>query len=492
MDKIKFNSNVISLSESEDGTKLSGKVLVCTLDEGNLNGKGIKADDLTEEELKTLIEQPAVCKVIKDISGNLNLSGHEMKKVQEFNPETKKLETKVYFDTNPIGFFTTSEIEDIEIDGQNKKCIVANVTFWTRYTNAISVIKRLFDEGNLHVSYELTFTEKYEEENITWLKGICFFGVAILGSGVSPAYPVASVIELSELDKIDIELAQAFTQDLINLKDIDTSSEDEVENINISNQGGKKVEKNKNDMASLTDNDLYTRVRKAINSVDTNKWYYISYLFPMEYRAIAHNWEDKDTEFVEFKYSVNSDDTISITSQTNVEMKFVPLTEIAEKDAKIEELSTTLSEKENELSAKIESITKLGEEITAKDTQIAELTPYKEKFEAIEKAEKDAEIAQKKEELKTLATKGGYITTEEIETSEEIKGYIEALDEKSIKAIIAERVIAKLETSEKENEPNKEVEVSETKNKVAKTNINTSKEENIISPLSIMDKFLNN
>ena len=115
MNNVKFNASIIALSESEDGTKLFGKVLVCPLDEGNLNGKGIKSSDLSDEELKTLVEQPAVCKVIKNSDGTLNLSGHGMKKIQEFNSETNKLETKVYFDTNPIGFFNSSEIEDIDI-----------------------------------------------------------------------------------------------------------------------------------------------------------------------------------------------------------------------------------------------------------------------------------------------------------------------------------------------------------------------------------------
>lgn len=510
MNNVKFNANLIALSESEDGTKLLGKVLVCPLDIGNLNGKGIKSSDLTEDELKTLIEQPAVCKVIKKFDGTFNLSGHEMKKVQEFNSTTKKLETKVYFDTNPIGFFSSSAVEDIEIDGVLTKCIVSNVTFWTRYSNAVSVIKKLFEEGNLHVSYELTFTDTYVENDVTWLKGICFFGVAILGTGIQSAYPMASVIELSELDRtdIDFELAQAFTQDLIDEKqnDIQSSSTDEVKDIKpipeisqINEQGGEKMDKSTKEIASLTDSDLYTRVRQAINSANPNDWFYISYLFPMEYRAIAHNWESLDTKFVEFKYTVNSDETISITSQTNVEMQFILVSEIetmvAEKDAKdvqIAELTATISEKETELSSHIESITKLGESLASKESEIAELVPFKEKIEAVAQAEKEAELVQKKEDLKALATKGNFLTTEDLETPE-IAEMIENLNEDGIKILKAERVLAKLEISEAEKvaqeSTTKEVEVSEVKGKVAKTNINSGKDD-ITSPLSIMDNFL--
>jgi len=521
MNKVNFNANIIALSESEDGTKLFGKVLVCPLDEGNLNGKGIKSTDLSEDELKTLIEQPAVCKVIKNFDGSLNLSGHGMKKVQEYNSETNKLETKVYFDTNPIGFFNTSTIEDIEIDGVTKKCIVANVTFWKRYSNAISVIQKLYDEGNLHVSYELTFSETYDENDVTWMKGICFFGVAVLGTGVQSAYPMASVIELSELDStdIDFELAQAFTQDLIDERnkdthDIQSSSTDEVKDIiitpeisEINEQGGEKMDKTTNEVASLTDNDLYRKVRQAINAANPNDWFYISYLFPMEYRAVAHNWESTDTQFVEFKYSVNSDETVSITSQTNVEMQFVLVSEIetmvAEKDAKdtqITELTTIISEKEAELSSKIEAITKLGEDLTTKESEIAELIPFKEAIEKAEAEKVEAELAQKKEDLKVLAQKGNFLTQEDLDTPE-IAEMIENLNTQGIKALIAEKVIAKFEISEAEKKASeelvtkesatKEVDVAEvTKDKTPKTNINTSTKDDITSPLSIMDKFL--
>lgn len=82
MNNLQLKGKMLSLCESEDGTKLFGKILVCPLDEGNLNGKGIKKTDLSESELKTLIEQPIVAKVIKNSNGELDFSGHELKKLK--------------------------------------------------------------------------------------------------------------------------------------------------------------------------------------------------------------------------------------------------------------------------------------------------------------------------------------------------------------------------------------------------------------------------
>lgn len=477
MSNLQLQSKFLSLCQSEDGTKLFGKILVCPLDEGNLNGKGIKKSDLSEDELKTLIEQPVVAKVIKNHDGEWDFSGHEMKKIKVVNKTTGKIETKVEFGTNPIGFFTSSEIEDIEIDGVIKPCIVANVVFWTRYEQAIEVILRLFDEGNLSVSYELTYSESYKEDDVTWLKGIIFIGVAVLGSNVTPAYPIAGVIELSELDEDDCKLAIAFTNDLLTL------SKQDKDNINIKKGGREGMP---NEISSITNNDLYSRVQKAINATSSDKWYYIAMLYPYEYRVVAYEWDRvAEEDYIEFTYVVNSDETISIASQKDVKMVFVPKetieTQIAEKDSEIEKLNKDLSEK-------IEALTKAGESLTAKENEIAELLPYKEKVVLAEQEAAKVKLEKKKEALKTLATKGNYITLEEIETSEEIKSLIDNLDEKGIKAIIAERVIAKIEASEKEE--NKEIEVSTANEKVPKLNIE-SKTNGEIDPLDIMSKFLN-
>ena len=67
------------------------------------------------------------------------------------------------------------------------------------------------------------------------------------------------------------------------------------------------------------------------------------------------------------------------------------------------------------------------------------------------------------------------ITSEEIEASEELKGYVENLDEKSLKAILADRYIASLSENN--------TEVSETKTEVetetASTNLDGLEDEQL-------------
>lgn len=497
MKNIIFNSELLHLSQSEDGTKLFGKVLVCPLDVGNSNGKGIKKDDITDDDLERLIGQPIVCKVIKNSDG-FDFGSHEMKKIKEYNSETQKIETKVTFDTNPIGYFTKCYIEELELPEGNKDCIVADVTFWTRYENAMSALVKLFDDGNLSTSWELYPKEKYKENGVEWLVGITWIGVALLGKKITPAYKDAGVLELSEMDESELELTEAFTKDILNEK-LQTSSNEEDSNINKNVKGGNDDMDKNTEIASVSLEDLYTKVRKAINSIDSEKYYYVAFVYPLEFRAIAYHWSrESDSDFIEFKYSVNSDETISITGQTSVKMVFMPQetmeATIAEKDSKIKELEGVVSEKDTLLSEKVDAITKLGEELSSKDevikekdTEISSLQPYKEQIEAAEKVKQEAEIAEKKESLKKLAIKGGYISSEEVETSEEIKTLIDSLNENGIKTIIAERVIAKLDEKKEDVEVSENTKVEETKTPTINLNSDATTS---VDYAGVMSKFL--
>lgn len=493
MNTIILDGSLVSLSESNDETSLEAKFLICPLDVGNANGVGLKENDLTEDEKNGLQNQPVVCKVIKNSNGDYDFTGHNFKVVYEKN-KAGQLVKKYEFDTNPIGFHISTEIEEIEIDNTKRNCIVATAKIWKRYDKAISALSRILEaKKNIKTSWEISYAESYEEDGVKWLKDIIWLGNCVLGEFISPAYKDAGLLEIAEEDE-ELQIAVAFTEDLYNEQQSELSNIDDksIDDIKIT-QGGKEMSKEQEkELSALTDNDVYSKVRKAINSTDNNKWYYIARLYPYEFRAIAYEWDrESEDDYVQFSYSVSNEETINIISQKDVKMTFVPKEEI---ETQIAELQNQLSEKENELSSKIEAITKLGEDISSKESEIAELLPYKEKYEAIEQAEKEAELAQKKEDLKTLATKGGYLTKEDLETPE-IAEMIDNLNEQGIKCLIAEKVIAKLEVSEIEKKDQeateKEVEVSEvSKEKVVKTNINSSSKDTIVSPLSIMDKFL--
>ena len=74
-------------------------------------------------------------------------------------------------------------------------------------------------------------------------------------------------------------------------------------------------------------------------------------------------------------------------------------------------------------------------------------------YEKVEAEKAADELAKKKKCLSEYAVRSGYISSEEIESSEEIKKLIEAVDENGIKAIIVDRLMAQkndvvVETSE--------------------------------------------
>lgn len=498
MDKLKINGSLISLSESEDLTKKFAKFLLCPLDESNKNKVGIREKDISNEEFQTLIGQPLVCKVVVDPkTKEYDFSGHNMKRIKQFDEEGKEI-TIVDFDTSPIGFHTSVEVEDVEVEGITKRCLTATVTLWTRYYRALDVIERLGEK--LRTSWEVSYDSFYTQKGVKWLKDIQFLANCCLGSNVTPAYSDAGLLEVAE-ENTDMQLAIAFMEDL--QEEIESNVENSTEDIKNNNEGDEvimsKEIKDKTEIASVTANDLYEKVRKAINATDENNYYYIARLYPYEYKAYAYNWnQDSEDSYIEFTYVVNSDDTVSITAQQDVKMVFIAK-EVQE--TAIAELETKLSDKETELSTKVDEIIKLGETIQSKDTVISEkeavivekdtiiseLEPFKAQIEEIQAKEKEAEIAEAKEDLKQKALSSKYVTEEDLETSEVLKTAIENLDEKSVKIFIAEKV---MEVANKQpeaietSEGNAGIEVSETAKPVVKqeleTNYTYNNEENAI------------
>ena len=98
------------------------------------------------------------------------------------------------------------------------------------------------------------------------------------------------------------------------------------------------------------------------------------------------------------------------------------------------------------------AIVEMSAQVQSLNEKVAELQPYKDKVDEIEKAEREAQFEKDKKELSDYALSSGHITQEELETSEEIQGYINELDGASIKALIADRVVASLANKTQEVE----------------------------------------
>ncbi len=499
---IKINGSLVSLSESEDKTCLEGKFLICPLDVANANGVGLKENDLTDDEKAGLTNQPVVCKVIKNNKGEYDFTGHNMKISFIKDADGKKIK-KYEFDTSPIGFHTSATVEEIEIDGEKKNCIVARAKIWKRYDKAISALNRILElKKEIKTSWEISYANSYEENGVKWLKDIIWLGNCVLGEFVTPAYKDAGMLEVAE-ENDEIQLVMAFTEDLVNeeaKKEVSQIDEESILDIDINiNEGGNKDMHKEGQSAiensSLTDNDLYTKVRRAINSTDNSKWYYISVLYPLEYRAVAYTWDrDKDEDFVEFSYSVNSDETISINSQKDVKMVFVEKTQI---DNQISEINNNLTNTEKELAEAGKAIAELTTEKENLTIQISELEPYKEKVLEMEKAELERQLAEKKECLKKFALEDNLIEESELETDEKLSTIFAELtlenlenSQEKIELIKGRKALHKFKENKEVSQ--KEIETSETKSKSqeVKTDLNNGEENVMLSALDIVKSYL--
>ena len=166
---------------------------------------------------------------------------------------------------------------------------------------------------------------------------------------------------------------------------------------------------------------------------------------------------------MKFTYEV-SGETVNVSEGEKVTLTVEP--------TKINEV---VAEYETTVSSKDDAIIKSGEEIAKLKSEIAELSPFKDAVEQLEQERIENELKEKKDNLVSSITKSGLITKDEIEASEELKGYVDNLDEKSLKAILADRYIASLNDNT--------TEISETQNEVetetASTNLDGLEDEQL-------------
>lgn len=220
-------------------------------------------------------------------------------------------------------------------------------------------------------------------------------------------------------------------------------------------------EKEKSDItetSALTDSDLRHHLEKAFEQKNedghcTYGWIFM--IFPADNTAwFRECGKCSDTELVEVKYTVENNN-VTITERNNVVLTVSP-----------REINQTIAQKDSAIAEMSSQIKSLTDEVSA-------LKPYKDKVEEIEKAEKEAQLEQDRKELSEYAISSGYITAEEVETSEEIKSMINDLNKVGIQSIISDRVVSQLNNKKTTN-----VEISED---------NSEKQNNISVNLSAID-----
>lgn len=473
--------------------------LISVLDQPDLYGRIIPSD-AGEKYCTTLIGFPIVAKLKKNIFGQVSdFGGHELLEVKASNGKKKKK-----FMTQAIGSITDAWIEDREVEGYEgeQKCILAKSKLWTsRFPEYFKVFDKLWEQGKVQSSWELTATKVVTKGANTIYKVFEFIGNCVLGSSKTPAVPGAGVIEYAELDDFETELAEALEKDIADL-DIETMQEkedfnlaEELKNETLVEDTAEKVkeketeevvdetenEKKKKEetaacgtgskkkkvktaeadiseetvegsedtteTASLTDGDLFRKISEACRKAVTCDWGYVSYWFPEEHTVWFKPCNtDSSLDYKLFTYEV-ADDEVTVSEPQDVKLT-VSVTEvndvIAEKDEKIGTLTA-------ELELKDASIIKAGEKINALNVEISELTPYKEKVNKAEQERIEAEIAEHKKTLRANMLKGDLFSEEELDSAE-IAELIESRNEKEINSLIAERYIASFDKEDVEVE----------------------------------------
>ena len=491
-ENILLSSKTIDIAESDLWLELTNRM--CYYDDKNLNNvllpyKGV--EDKALECAKTLINMPVQARY-KKIAGNDNLGSHEMRVDSDGD---------IVFETDSIGTHIDVWIEDTEVttvSGETKvlPCLYAKKRIWKRNKNLINAIKRLYEsENGLGSSWEIQTLEYSYKDGVKTLNDYVFLSDCLLGSNVTPAYNGTSkAISLSALDEQELMIAEALTQDMMcqNIqekeektleieKENTTVSETEKENIsdnveqteeNVSAEISVEDSKNSVDtvVSELTDNDIYRKASVEINKKLSNDWGYIAFMFPESHEIWYNYGGDKELDYYKFTYEVNGEDV------TVSEPEKVTLT------VSVKDINSTVAEYEKTISEKDELIVKASAEITTLKADNAELAEYKQKFTEMEQEKIASELAQKKEDLIASVIKSGQITREEIEKSEELSGYVNELDKKSLMAIIGERLSASVS-----NETNSDVETSTVKDAHVSTNLNNEDTDAV----SIMRRVLN-
>lgn len=503
---ITITGQVIDIAEHTSYLELTSRV--CFYDEPNLNNDMLPTDETTLERANSLVNMPVQAKYRLSPSGEPTFSGHEMKK--------SKSTGEITFGTSSVGTHTEVYIENdnVDVNGtiKNLPCLFAKYRIWKRYKNVVAAVQRLFSLGKLYSSWEINTYQYIFDRGIRKITDYEFLANCLLGYEYAyPSYGTsANAISMAQLNDNQLMIAEALSQDLLDENNINDNDEEEnllakknesspvVENIiasaspeaqngdttnTTSTAEDKQNETPTTDSAQLTVWDLKTRVGEACRK-KLGKWCWASFMFPNEKEVwCEYDGAESELDYVKFTYEVADDDTVTVS-----EPEYVKLTvSIAEVNTKISELEKEIQTVKAELDIKNDAITKASETIQNLNTQISELTPYKEQVEVAERKKIEEQITAEKEALKQKLLKGNLFSEEDI-AEKKIQDLIEARDVSAINSLIADKFVASFDV-DKKNENIETVSIAET---VVTATANLESEDAETDVRSFMSKILSN
>ena len=407
MSNYEMSSNVIELSEHKTYIELTRRL--CYYDYPNLNGVQLNSDT-AEEKAQSLLMQPVVAKY-KKIRNKDDLGGHECSVDRKGN---------VTFGTIPIGVNVAVEVKNdtITINDTTVEtpCLFATSRIWTRNKNVCSAIKRLFAEGKLHSSWEILTENAEYVNNVKILKDYVFEADALLGSTSNPAYgECATTLCVASADDPEILLSEAIANDF-NIENSETK-EDKILEI----KENESVVTSENENTDVVTDEVVETSQETENVETTETTETVSEVEETKVEKVEDTTVDENTEKSEESDSTNVD---------------------VSKEEVVSDTDTIIANLKQEIVEKNDVIIKANEEIANLKAVNESLMKYKEMYEKVEAEKAADEMAKKKKCLSEYAVRSGYISSEEIETSEEIKALIDSVDENGIKAIIVDRLMA--------------------------------------------------
>lgn len=454
---------MIDIAENTTYIELTSRV--CYYNEPNLNGDMLSYDDNSETIASSLVNQPVQAKYRVNQDGNPTFGSHEMH---------KKKDGTIVFDTVSIGTHIKTWIENDNVtinDGSIKElpCLFATYRLWKRYPNMIAAAKRLYGEGKLYNSWEINTYQYLYDNGIRNITNYEFLADTLLGYEYAyPSYGTsANAVNMAQMNENQLMIAEALSKDLIKENNKEEQSEmakqnnavvaekaptntDSPATVDNTNQSAQATTSENvgtespsiKTTAQLTEWDLRDKIREACRA-KLGKWCYVSYHFPVEKEVwCEYDGAESELDYVKFTYTV-ANDVVSVSEPTYVKLTV----SIAEINTKISELNKEVETVKAELDLKNEAITKASETIQNLNTQISELTPYKEQVEVAEKKKIEEKIAAEKESLKQKLLKGNLFTEAEI-ADKKISDLIEARDVSAINSLIADKFVASFDVKD--------------------------------------------
>ena len=537
-----LSSKTIDIAENDLYLELTNRM--CYFDDKNLNNVLLPYKGVEEKALecaKSLINMPVQAKY-KKIAGKDDLGSHEM----HINPDGEVVFDTESIGTHVDVWIEETEVTTVSGEVKKLPCLYAKKRIWKRNKNFINAIKRLYEsESGLGSSWEIQTLEYTFKDGVKTLTDYVFLSDCLLGSTTTPAYNGTSkAISLSSLTEQELMVAEALSQDIIG-QGLDKNNQEKEENIlkkdeNITLSANENVEEvtetEETTVEESTDRETSVNTTETENSEDTSEekdkddddnddkdddnevednedgeckkkkasastestetsaltsydlrrklseecrkkvddWCWVTYLFPEEKEVWCEYDGDSELDYLKFTYTVENDE-VSVSEPEKVRLTVVP--------TKINEV---VSDYEKTIAEKDELIVNASSEIAELKAQNTELSQYKEKFTQIEQEKAEAELTQKKEDLIASVVKSGQVTREEIEKSEELQGYVNTLDKKSLMALVGERLSASIgDKSENEN-----IETSESKSDVHVASNLNNEDDDVVDKASIMRNFL--